>query len=210
MNCLLQYDEAKETASVLAFLAHMMNYYPDEAFVDKLRENYKGDSTDSAEIEEFWQKYKDSEKKDIVQDLAVEWVRLFRGTAPGSGQEPPYAGVFISKDGIGTDIMLALKFMYDSHGFTPAKKDRMDYLGIMLDFMGGLLSSYASFAEIGQQDEANSCLVTMKELCSKYITPWLEHFVNKSLKNAKNPLYREYLYTILDTVNSVTDVLKQE
>ena len=208
MSNLPQYEEAKETAAVLAYLGHMMNYPPDEAFVEKLRESHNNGSPENAEMEEFWQKHKDSEDKDIKQDLAVEWVRLFRGSMPGSGQQPPYAGIFISKDGLGTDIMVALKFMYDRHEFAPSKQDRMDYLGIMLDFAAGLLGNYASCLEKEQTEEANGALVTLKELYTKYIVTWSDRFVNQSLSFTKNPFYREYLLTLQDAVNNISDILK--
>jgi len=208
MSVLLRSDEAKETASLFTFLAYMLNNKPDELLLEKLRENYKSDSSDSVEIEQFWQKYKDSESSEIVQDLSVEWARLFRGTV--KKQKPPYAGIYISKDGLGTEIMLSLKYMYDSHGFIPAKQDRMDYLGTMLDFLAGLLESYALSTEKEQTDEANRCLATLKELCLKYITPWLERFVNQTLTNTDNPLYRDYMFTLLESVGNISDVLKQK
>ena len=202
-----QYNELKETATVLAFLAYMMNNAPDTALLEKLRENYKNDPSDSAEIEEFWQKHKDSGDKKIVEDMAADWARLFRGTLPGNVQKPPYAGIFISKDGLGTEIMVALKYMYDNHSFTPTKEDRMDYLGIILDFMAGLLGSYASFAEKGQTAEAESCLRTLKEVCLKYTNTWLKTFGDQTLKNAQNPLYREYILTLTETVNDISAML---
>jgi len=93
MDGLLQCGEAKETATLLAYLASMMNYPPDEAFVENMRESYKNDPSGNADMEQFWQKHKDNANSEIVLDIAAEWARLFRGVLSANVQQPPYAGI---------------------------------------------------------------------------------------------------------------------
>ncbi|MHB8076291.1 MAG: molecular chaperone TorD family protein [Desulfosporosinus fructosivorans] len=113
--------------------------------------------------------------REIAQDLAVDWTRIFRGVAPGYGPPPPYEAVYIGEDNQENSIKVLLEMTkeYSSLGlFTNCQYSRLDYAGIQLAFLHHLCSQEIKLLEGGNQTEAIKYKSHYSRFAAEHLGKW--------------------------------------
>ena len=217
-NCIVTDEElhpsliAWQTISnAFAFLATILNNQPNEEMIVELRKIY---NEEELPLQKGGGSYhliagylNDSNKPTatLAQELSVEWTRLFRGISPVYGPKPPYAGVYNSEDGVGVNTIMAITQMYSAHGLgiREDKHNRMDYLGIQLDFISILSKRAAQEAKSGNLAAEKAIRTDILDFLQKYLLPWVNKFVDKAREYAKTNFFRGYLVLLSESLNEL-------
>lgn len=219
LNCIAAGEELQPSSidwqtigNAFAFFATILNNQPNEEMIVKLRKRYNEEELPLQKEEGAYfliaGYLNDSKNKPIatiVEELSVEWTRLFRGISPAYGPEPPYAGVYCSEDGVGMNIIMAITQMYSAHGLgiQEYKPNRMDYLGIQLDFISILAKRAAKEAGTGNFAAEEAVRVDILNFLQKYILPWTDTFINRAKEYAKTDFLRGYLVMLLQSLHEL-------
>ncbi len=140
----------------------------------------------------FGPEFLDHPEEDLLEDLAVEYTRLFIG--PGS-HIPPYASVHLGGKGAslwGTSAVQVQRFI-KAAGFEyrPDYHDLPDHVSIEFEFMQEVTKKEAqAWHEKDFQQIANSRNIE-KEFISKHVWRWVPVFCEKVVGEAELPFYGE-------------------
>lgn len=193
-------------SDAFAFLAAILNNQPSEEMLAELRRRFSGTGSplhhgsDSYRlIAQYLSHNRSQPAAALVQELSVEWTRLFRGISPVYGPQPPYAGVYNSGDGVGVNTLMALTQMYTAYGLEVRSDNpnRADYLGAQLDFISILAQRVAQEAARGNSAGEAQIRSDIVNLLQQHILPWLPTFVHKAMAYAQTDFFTGYL-TMLD------------
>ena len=78
-------------------------------------------------------------KNSNLLDIQKDWTKIFRGISLSYGPKPPYEELF------STNTMAAIAARYAKHGFVSAIDNRVDYIGVELEYLS-TLSDYEEFS----------------------------------------------------------------
>lgn len=104
--------------NAFAFLANILNNQPNEMILAELyQSSNKGSFLEKKEspyqlISLYLKNNQNKPTAELLQELAIDWTRLFRGVSPSYGPQPPYAGVYYSEDGVGVHTMTAITHIF--------------------------------------------------------------------------------------------------
>lgn len=134
----------------------------------------------------------DCPEEQVVQDLAVDWTLAFRGVNPGTGPCPPYAGAWLAADAVGVDVMMAINSRYVEKGLGVGggKLNRMDYLGVELEFVAYLLEQCAAVVASEQRCAMAAEAATFVD---EYILSWLPRYRADVEAKCKTEFWKGYL-----------------
>ncbi len=199
---------AKARAAFYSFLNIHFTTLPDAAFVQKIRDpEFTGmldslakDSSVAKQIAEgaammrgYIEKTQGDEVSQLTERLGVDRTRLYRGVAPGYGPPPPYESVWNSS-GQGTAVLQAIAAIYREAGLarSPDATERIDYIGVELDYMREMASRQAAAWSSGARDAAQR---TLKAECAFAVEHlgWVLPFVDKALEQAETEFYKGHL-----------------
>jgi TorA maturation chaperone TorD len=133
--------------------------------------------------------------KELLDDLAVEYARLFLG--PGK-HISPHESVHYRKDDVqsgqlwGESTVQVKKFI-ESSGLTYQSdyKGLPDHISVELEFMQQVtLREEQAWAE-EDKDTALSCLKNEKKFIEEHLARWVPVFCEKVIQEAELPFYRE-------------------
>lgn len=198
--------------NAFAFLATLLNNQPNEEMIAKLRKIYNEEELSLQKqgssyhlIAGYLHDNKQKPMAALVQELSVEWTRLFRGVSPVYGPQPPYAGVYCSDDGMGVNTIMAITQIYSAHGLgiRKDKHNRMDYLGTQLDFISILAKKAAHEAELGNSTAEEAIRTDIRDFLQKYVLPWVDTFVGKAQEYVKTDFFRGYLTMLSESLNEL-------
>lgn len=141
---------------------------------------------------------------DFVQALAVDWTLAFRGVSPAHGPRPPYAGAWLGDDGTGVGVMLAVNSCYVAEGLgtSGSKPNRLDYLGVELEFMAHLLSKAAAGGEGAREAEAS-----LSSFIDRYVLSWLPRYRAQVEERCKTEFWKGFLELTESAVREVRAAL---
>lgn len=206
-----------ETISdAFAFLATILNKQPNEEMIVQLRKIYNEEELPLQKVVGSYHlmaRYlNESEHKPtatVVQELSVEWTRLFRGISPAYGPQPPFAGIYISEDGVGVNTVMGITQMYSAHGLGTRedKHNRMDYLGTQLDFISILTKRAAQEAKLGNCTAVESIRIDILNFLHKYLLSWVDKFVDKAREYAQTDFFKGYLVMLSESLNDLKIVI---
>jgi len=143
-------------------------------------------------IQAFIRSTKDNPRKKLLEELGVDWTRLFRGLKPGYGPPPPYESVYASgsseegEQGIGAVLRTYREAGVDIGENT---RERPDYIGIELDFMRFMTEKEMEAWKKSDSTEAIKCLRIENDFLTKH-TKWIPKFCDKVLTEAQTDFYR--------------------
>lgn len=204
-----------EVQQAFQFLAYVLNNPPDENFIDQIRKQFISpeslSSTDTfhigrKQISDYFQEHQHTPVHEMVQELAVDWTRLFRGLNAAYGPPPPYEGVYKAGDGIGATIVQAVNNAYSKHELSILRqhRDRSDYLGYELDFIR-YLSEQALHAQQSDQIEKEKLYQNdMCEFLKEHLSVWIGNFCARAAAYAQTSFYSGFLLLLQETVTDVT------
>lgn len=186
---LLMWEGAAET---FAFLAQVANSAPSEESVSELMSAVRAvDDVDESGGYGAMRAYADEcvgvSMGQVAQELAVDWTLLFRGMNRQSGPRPPYAGVWLSDDGVGIEEMCAVNAYYAKAGLGAggASGNRHDYFGVELEFVSRMAR------RIAEGDErAPQLLASFLDEC---LLSWFDSFKSEAAEKGKTTFWKGYL-----------------
>jgi TorA maturation chaperone TorD len=207
----------EEYARAFTFLADILNTPPNANITRKNKELFCGSDNPPMEINShvgyqaiaaFFQNNMNVSIEKLVQDLAADWTRLFRGVSQRYGPPPPYEGVYRKKDEVGAEIILEVKRIYSEHGLSISDegRDRFDYLGYELDFMKYLSEHVALAIERGQKKEEENYRDAFCRFMSQHLSTWVGDFCAQAAKYTQTPFYSGVLMLLEDTIANATAI----
>ena len=204
----------EEIQQAFEFFAYILNNPPEEDFINQLRTQFLGpapfSSTDDShigrkQISDYFNEHEDTPVHEMIQELAIDWTRLFRGLNSTYGPPPPYEGVYRIKDGIGVTIVQDVNKAYTKHGLLIGQhRDRSDYLGYELDFMRYLSEQAIHAQEGGQIEEERSYQNDICEFLREHLSIWIGDFCARAAEHAQTSFYSGFLLLLQETVADVT------
>jgi TorA maturation chaperone TorD len=200
---------AQARAAFSSFLTLHFNILPDEEFVEKMRHSdvismlealakdptAQGDlSRGAAMMYEFLEATRGDQPAQLSEKLGVDRTRLYRGISPSYGPPPPYEMVW-SQTWNDLRLLQTLARTYRENDLQPSTEivDRMDYLGLELEFLHALSTREAEAWGACETGKANDLFQAQKQFFNEHLQPWIPFFVEKALEQAKTDFYRGHL-----------------
>jgi len=202
-------DLARARAAFSSFLTIHLNVLPDEKFVKQMRrkeissmlELLPKDESVNEELSSgaslMYKFLKETSKEtpaELSQKLGVDRTRLYRGLAPTYGPPPPYEMVWSQK---WQDVALlqALAALYRENGLAQSTEiiDRMDYLGVELEFIHALSARETDAWDTGKMENASSLFVEQRKFFQEHLESWVPGFVEKAFEYVKTDFYHGHL-----------------
>jgi len=203
-------ESARARAGMYSFLANLFNQRPDLDLVKRLRSLGPGgfniglsQGGVSPQVEKGLQEMasfiadtKDQPEKQVEQELAVDWTRLFRGVSPSYGPPPPYEGVYGEGAGNPSEVLQAIMRTYHTYSVDVDEKaaNRPDYIGIELDFLRYLSENEAEAWSKGQEENALGYHAAQRGFLSNHLGRWVNKFFDQAIEEAKTGFYRGFIH----------------
>ena len=138
--------------------------------------------------------FKKPEKK-LLEDLAVEYARLFLG--PGK-HISPHESVHHEKEGVQSgqlwgELTAEVKRIIESSGLEYKSEftGMPDHISVELEFMQHVVQREAQAWEADDDKTALLCLKNEKKFVDEHLFRWIPDFCEKVIKGAESPFYRE-------------------
>jgi TorA maturation chaperone TorD len=185
---------------------------PDIAFVERLYDgevnaalkSLMKDEIIETEISEgaslmvdFLENQRGEEKGKLSEILGVDRTRLYRGVAKGYGPPPPYEMVW-SKLAEGFEVLKIVAGKYREAGLEPSAeaRERIDYIGLEMDFMVELARREAEAWQAGETETAMRLLASQKAFLDEHIGAWVPSYIEKALEHSETDFYRGHMKMI--------------
>lgn len=194
-------------SSTLLALARIIGNAPDEqqiqafaATIDTMGAHAPG----CRRMGEYFAQHENQPMEQTAQELGVDWTLAFRGVNPGNGPLPPYAGAWLAQDGVGVNVMMQINSRYVEKGLGcgGGKLNRMDYLGVEVEFVSHLLRECAGAAS-AQQRAAIADEVAQFE--DEFILSWLPRYRASVEAACKTEFWKGYLELLEAVLTDVRD-----
>lgn len=214
---------ARTRAAFNSFLSVHFTSLPDVAFVERMRhgdlttmldalvndESVQGDiATGAALMRDYLTKTRNDDAAELSQALGVDRTRLYRGLSPTYGPPPPYELVW-SKTKPDISLLVELAGTYREMGMSPSPEivERMDYIGVELDFMRELALREATDWESNSPESARKLLQVQDTFMNEHLKDWVPLFVDEVLKQTQSDFYRGHLLMLRGFVASEREEL---
>lgn len=202
-------DATKARGSFYAFLGLHFLELPDEDFVSVLRNKSfrtalrrvaKGGEVhpDIAAGARLMRAYLDAadalHAAELAKRLGVDRTRLYRGASSGRGPTPPYEALWTAPEKEGSALQ-EISALYARGGFV-LKADvheRLDYIGIEMNFMERLVAEEISGLESGEVATVQTAHDREREFLCSHLGRWAPKFVLSGLGHAETDFYRGHL-----------------
>jgi putative dimethyl sulfoxide reductase chaperone len=190
-------EEAESRGRSYGFLAWLILEGPDAPFLERMlggevgtylasiADSGSSDRLIQAGLEEMrgWLAgHADEPLEQLRQELAVQGTFIFKGIAPGYGPPPPYEAVH-RRPGAGADAetLLSLREFYrEAAAELPcSSRERLDHLGLELDFMRFLCEEEGRLWRSGDAGEATRFHRIQRRFLSAHLTPWVPAYCQR-------------------------------
>ncbi len=200
---------AQARADFYSFLNLHFSTIPDVGFVQKLYDGEvlaalqalvqddqvePGISEGASLMVRFLEDHRVLDEAKLSEILGVDRTRLYRGVAQGYGPPPPYEMVW-SKTFKGFEALQAVAGKYRESGLEPSEdaKERVDYIGLEMEFMRELALREASAWEAGDEETAQAQLTAQYEFLNQHLGSWAPLFIAKALAVSETDFYRGHM-----------------
>lgn len=195
-----------QIAATYAFLSQVANTAPSKESVADLMDAVHVASSDKdargvGGMKRYVDERADVPLEQVVQELAVDWTLLFRGINRQTGPKPPYAGVWLSGDGVGVAEMCSVNRHYVEAGLGAGGTagNRLDYFGIELEFVARMAR------RITEGDaQAPSLLAAFLDTS---LLPWFGSFVQEAKEKGSTMFWKGYLELAEDSLDELRALL---
>ena len=187
------FDRAAAQADLCRLLAACY-YEPCAEFAEErlfgaliLATNRIGDSLEAQAA-----RIKESFEKARIEDLLVDYARLFLGT--GQTLAPPYESAWPNgKGGNPVDSIQQLIDLYDEGGFVvdPDFRDLPDHIAVELEFLYTLLFRQAAAIKSGDREALDRAKALCRAFFDRHMSIWPYDFLNALRENAQTNFYRD-------------------
>ena len=193
-------------STTFAFLAQTANTTPDEASITELLAAVRavpddGGTSGCEAMRQYADECANVPMSQVARELAVDWTLLFRGMNRQTGPKLPYAGAWLSSDGVGIAEMCAVNKHYVMAGFGTSGKvgNRHDYFGIELEFVGRMARRIAE----GDERAADA----LASFLDSSVLLWFGAFVAQAAQKGKTAFWRGYLELVETSLADVRELL---
>lgn len=201
-------SQAEARATMYTFLANLFNQLPDQALVGRLRslgseaiaqlakalELSEDARLGLTEIARFIEAAASQAEDDVVQALAIDWTRLFRGVAPGYGPPPPYEGVYVGGNVEHEAVLQAVVSEYRQYGvMADDGVNRPDYIGLEFDFLALLAEQEKAAWDQGDSPAALGRQQGARQFMERHAGRWVAPYCERAIPEAKTDFYRGLL-----------------
>ncbi len=214
---------AKTRAGLYSFIALHFNHVVNAEFVDNIRDARFSDMlhaiADGRDSEDpltigavlmavFVEKTRGDDRQSVADRLGVERTRLYRGLSPNHGPTPPYEALWTGR-AENPVFLHGLAQCYQQAGVELVSKchERLDYLGVELDFMRLLAEREAAAWEAKNEEVAASLYMMQKTFFDEHLSGWTVRFVEKALESAKSDFYRAHLHMLEGLLETEKQIL---
>lgn len=179
-----------DLANPLTFVASVLNTPPTVEYAAALCDTVRQlpQSEGASLMSRYW-RYRESDVEAALDELRVDWARLFRGVSGPHGPRPPYELVYApTEEGPYNGLGQLVRF-YESYGvgLGDERHDRADYAGFELEF-ASLLAYDVAFGDLEPRDFA---------LFSRRLS-WLTSFCEEAFSYAETGFYMGFLVFLRD------------
>jgi len=190
---LTQSDTAKQRSNIYGLLSLLFRA---EVTSDLLRQIREPEflSTLSSMGAEFGDGFMNADEEQLLEDLAVEYARLFLGP---DKHISPHESVHHKRDDgdwgtlWGKDTVEVKKFIeFIGLEYKDAYTGLPDHISVELEFMQAVTKEEALERENEDHDKVNSCLRIEKKFISEHLS-WIPLFCDKIIDQAPLPFYGE-------------------
>ena len=201
---------AQARASFFAFLNVHFTTLPDLEFVQRIRGEEVTCVLDALVADEtlhpdviagasLMRSYLRSTLKMVVpklaEELCVDRTRLYRGVSPSYGPPPPNEVVWGNR---ASSVALVLQEIAEIYrqaemAVSPEAHERLDYIGVELDFQYQLAQREAEAWRAGDQDKARGLLKRQADFLPDHLGQWFPAFVERALTYAETDFYRGHM-----------------
>lgn len=204
-------NTARARAAFYSFLSVHFTTLPDVTFVERMRSedftsmlgalvNDESAEPDLVAGASLMRSYLETTRSDEVdhlgEKLGVDRTRLYRGVTPAYGPSPPYETVWTrSRAGQDIDILQTLAGLYREMSLAPSPEvsERVDYIGVELDFMRELALREAAAWESDTPETAATWVEAQRTFMREHLGEWAPAFIEKALEWAKTDFYKGHL-----------------
>ncbi len=200
---------ARSRAALCAFLNIHFNTLPDERFVDQLRgvefnqalvalaveDNDPEMAKGAALMRAFVGEYAKVRAEDFAQALGVDRTKLYRGVSPSYGPPPPHEAVWDKRVPDPVAVLKALAEVYVAAGVGMAEqaRERLDYIGVELDFLRLLAVREMEAWQAGKPVEAKLVMEQQLSFLRDHVGRWVPEFFETAFPQAQTDFYRGHL-----------------
>ena len=200
-------DQAASRSRSYGFLAWLFLESPDTAFIEQmlgedvasyLATLATGESSHPSiiagleEMRGWLAAHSHQSPEQLLTLLAVQQTGLFKGIAPGYGPPPPYETVY-RRPGAGGDseTMLNLRSYYREVAAEPSPniRERLDHLGMELDFMRYLSEEESWLWRVNETAEAGRYRRIQRQFLAEHLSPWVPEYCQKILAEPCEPFF---------------------
>lgn len=168
---------------------------------DEFGQNIKDAISNEAEMQEglktfqlFLNSIRDIPEAEVVDSLAVDWTKLFRGIKKGYGPPPPYESVWRGEGRIMGEWTQKVLERYQQAGIGMDMADELpDYIGIELKFMARLCYEESIRWNENNLSEARGFLEMERDFLEGHIQAWVPAFISHASEDASTGFYRAVL-----------------
>jgi|GEM_PF-541074 len=127
----------------------------------------------------------------ILQELAIEYTRLFKGIKVGYGPEPPYEAVYHKRNNrADQDLLREISHYYRQLGISYNLKERPDYIGLELDLMRYFAEQESRAWQEDLQDKAFKYLKEEKYFLEEHLSCWVPEFCEIMFEQSKHYYFK--------------------
>ena len=188
-------DDLGEEKYILGLLKHIFLAEPKEELLrDLLKVNVvPGEGAIERGLDLLLSALRENKDRldDYVEDLAVEFARLFIG--PKSSPAVPYASFYLTEaKTVMSDVTIDIRKRYLEAGM--AARDLYstpdDYIGLELEFMSHLTDRMIKLFEDGQRVEASRLLEIKNKFLNEHMALWVPFFADMILEHTGDDFYK--------------------
>jgi TorA maturation chaperone TorD len=185
-------ETATSRSNVYGFLATVFRAEPSAAFVAQLRSSEFSSVLESLDLS-LGEDFHDSPSEKLVDDLAIEFTRLFIGPGPhisphesmnADFEDPREAGFWSPQTVRVKKFIEAAGLEYDeSFGGMP------DHLSAELEFMQRLATKEAEAWAESNEEVATNILKIEERFYDEHLSRWASRFCDKVIEMSEHPFY---------------------
>lgn len=203
-EALLLGKQAEDRSRIYMLLSIFYMHVPGENIIRMLRSNEfiqalrialledNKEMTESLKIlEMFVNSMRDIPESEVIEDLAVDFTRLFRGIKEGYGPPPPYESVWRGEGRVMGEWTQKVIQIYSEAGIGIDMAGELpDYIGVELKFMSLLSYREAEAWRKNDIPKALRFLELQRRFMDEHVRQWVTEFCDKIEEVAASILYK--------------------